>query len=167
VDATQEQWRPVFGFEDSYEVSDQGRVRSVHRVIMRRNGVPKTIAAHVLSQFVVPPAGYQYVHLWRANKRTSKGVHVLVLEAFCGPRPPDMAACHNDGDATNNHAGNLRWDTRSENNYDIVRHGRHAQANKTHCLRGHLLSGANLYINATSGGRTCRQCRRDKRAALQ
>ena len=30
-----EQWRPVANYEDSYEVSDQGRVRSLKRVVLR------------------------------------------------------------------------------------------------------------------------------------
>lgn len=32
--------------------------------------------------------------------------------------------------------------------------------NKTHCLRGHPLSGENLYVYASSGKRECRLCRR-------
>lgn len=33
-------------------------------------------------------------------------------------------------------------------------------ARKTECLRGHPLSGANLYVNPTSGYRHCRECTR-------
>lgn len=162
VNATHDEWRPISGF-DGYEVSRHGRVRSLHRVIMRRNGSPKTINERILASFTVPPVGYRYVHLWSKNRRTSRGIHVLVLEAFVGPHPDCMDACHNDGDPTNNDMSNLRWDTHAENGRDIVRHGRHREANKTHCKRGHALSGANLYINPTSGGRVCRQCNRDSR----
>ena len=35
-------------------------------------------------------------------------------------------------------------------------------ARKTHCLRGHPLSGANLYVDGR-GHRTCRACRRERR----
>jgi hypothetical protein len=34
-----------------------------------------------------------------------------------------MEACHNDGNPSNNRLTNLRWDTRSENQRDRVRHG--------------------------------------------
>jgi hypothetical protein len=34
-----------------------------------------------------------------------------------------MDACHNDGNPANCHLHNLRWDTRSNNNLDAVRHG--------------------------------------------
>lgn len=37
----------------------------------------------------------------------------LVCEAFHGPPPtPDHVAAHKDNDAFNNHADNLRWETR-------------------------------------------------------
>ena len=32
-------------------------------------------------------------------------------------------ACHNDGDRSNNHLSNLRWDTKSNNQKDRVEHG--------------------------------------------
>jgi len=36
----------------------------------------------------------------------------------------------------------------------------HWQAVKTHCLRGHPLSGENLYVDPKYGHRKCRECRR-------
>jgi HNH endonuclease len=50
-------------------------------------------------------------------------VHRLVLEAFVGPCPPGLACCHADGDKTNNHPSNLRWDTYKANSEDMKRHG--------------------------------------------
>ncbi|MCV7399776.1 hypothetical protein H7K24_06380 [Mycobacterium fragae] len=43
-----ESWLPVPGFEGWYEVSDRGRVRGCHRVIIRRNGVRYTVQPRVL-----------------------------------------------------------------------------------------------------------------------
>jgi hypothetical protein len=51
------------------------------------------------------------------------GVHRLVLEAFVGPCPAGMEACHNNGVRTDNRLENLRWDTRSANCRDRIRHG--------------------------------------------
>lgn len=43
-------------------------------------------------------------------------VHILVAEAFLGPRPGGMEECrHLDGDKLNNRADNLRWGTRPGN----------------------------------------------------
>ncbi len=57
----------------------------------------------------------------RREKRMS--VARLVLQAFTGPCPPGMEACHNDGKPENCQHGNLRWDTRKENAKDRERHG--------------------------------------------
>lgn len=56
---------------------------------------------------------------------TYPSVHRLILEAFDGPCPDGMQCCHNDGDATNNHPDNLRWDTPKANAADAIRHGTH------------------------------------------
>lgn len=50
-------------------------------------------------------------------------VHRLVLLAFVGPCPEGMECCHNDGDPLNNRLDNLRWDTRSANIADAIKHG--------------------------------------------
>ncbi len=118
--STQEFWKPVVGYEGYYEVSDQGRVRSLERTVIR-NGesiVPSRIIAQKLTK-----NGYLAVNLWRNNKYKTRTVHRLVLEAFVGPHPRGMQACHDDGDRTNNFANNLRWDTPSANNLDKRRHG--------------------------------------------
>lgn len=49
--------------------------------------------------------------------------HRLVLEAFVGPCPDGLEACHNDGNPQNNKVNNLRWDTRESNMSDKLIHG--------------------------------------------
>jgi HNH endonuclease len=57
------------------------------------------------------------------NRRVSCGVHVLILEAFYGACPPGLEGCHNNGNATDNRAVNLRWGTPASNNHDRAKHG--------------------------------------------
>lgn len=64
-----------------------------------------------------------------------------------------MECCHRPGGPSDNRLENLRWDTRSENARDIVRHGNHHLANRTHCPLSHRLSHPNL-IEA-DGHRKC------------
>ena len=70
--------------------------------------------------------GYFTIDLWHDGKCQVCFVHRLVLETYVGPRPKNMEACHFNGNKTDNKVGNLRWDTKSENSLDSVRHGTHA-----------------------------------------
>ena len=118
-----ENWKPVVGWEGLYEVSDQGRVRSLDRVI--HNGVaPGSVRPGRILKPWLTHDGYQQVRLTDLDRRVSRTVHLLVLEAHVSPRPVGLEGCHNDGDPTNNVVGNLRWDTHSANLLDIARHAR-------------------------------------------
>lgn len=69
--------------------------------------------------------GYLYVTLRDGARRRKAAVHVLVLEAWRGPRPsPGYDGCHNDGIRTDNRLVKLRWDTREANQADRVTHAR-------------------------------------------
>jgi len=54
----------------------------------------------------------------------SAHVHRLILSAFVGPCPPEMIACHNNGNGWDNRLSNLRWDTKSANYQDTRFHGK-------------------------------------------
>lgn len=163
MNATQEQWRPAFGFGDSYEVSSHGRVRSVDRYVTSRNGVKQFYRGRLLNPYT-STGNYPRVALRRSTGGQQwVRVHTLVLEAFVRPRPEGAVACHNDGDPSNNRVENLRWDTYSENNHDLVRHGTHWHAKKTHCKHGHEFTPANT-IRMPDGGRKCRRCQADANA---
>jgi hypothetical protein len=155
-----EEWRPVLGYETQYLVSDRGRVRSVDRTVRRQDGVVQPKPRRML-KLHVKKSGHIQVVFSKNNHHRSPYVHKLVLEAFVGPRPPGMEACHWDGNPANNHVDNLRWDTRSANGLDRVRHGNHNQANKVTCIRGHDLIHPNLMPSATPKGyRACLACNR-------
>lgn len=151
-----ERWLPVVGFE-GYEVSDHGRVRGLDRLDAagrRRTG-----------QMLKPGpkrGGYRHVVLFSGGRGYDRCVHTLVLEAFVGPCPEGMEACHDpDWDTANNRLTNLRWDTRSANAYDRIRHGRHNRAGRTHCPRAHPLTAPNLRVSAWRRGiRNCLACGR-------
>ena len=67
--------------------------------------------------------GYAVVELKNKGKNQKTLVHRLVLETFVGSCPENMQCCHWDGNPRNNHLSNLRWDTRSGNQQDSIRHG--------------------------------------------
>lgn len=114
-----EEWRPVLGFEGLYEVSSFGRIRGVERKAVDGRRVPSRLIA-----LVPRPNGYIQVHLaCRDGSKRCAMVHTLVLEAFSGPRPDGLVACHNNGSGSDNRSGNLRWDTQRNNLLDMQRHG--------------------------------------------
>ncbi len=115
---TEENWKPVLGFEGLYEVSDHGRVRSLLRS-------RSEILVGGVSQ-----NGYRNVLLSKNGKVTGRSVHSLVLEAFVAPRVAGMQACHWDGVKSNNRLDNLRWDTAKANKHDQRRHGTIGGAHK-------------------------------------
>lgn len=156
LDEAMEDWRPVIGFEGCYEVSNLGRVKSLDRESTRSDGVRRMLKGKVLNPYC-STKNYPRVHLWSDSNNKWARVHNLVLEAFKGPRPKGMVACHNDGDSSNNTAANLRWDTYRSNNLDLVKHGTHWQSSKTHCKNNHEFTTENTYIRA-EGGRKCKRC---------
>lgn len=162
MDATPEEWRPVIDWEDLYEVSDQGRVRSLDRVTEFKDGRTRSFWGKVLMPYRSPAKkAYFRVALTRSGKMGYVGVHSLVLEAFVGPRPEGMQACHWNDDEFDNRLVNLRWDTPSANMYDCVRNGHDVNSKKTHCRRGnHELTPENTKITS-KGGRQCRTCFRE------
>lgn len=66
-------------------------------------------------------------------------VHILVLEAFVGPRPDGMVGRHRNDDTTNNALTNLCWGTRVENVQDAVRNGRNKHYKLTPQQRAEIL----------------------------
>ncbi len=73
---------------------------------------------------------YLNVGLCKKGRPKSYYVHRLVLEAFVGPCPEEMEACHNDGNRKNNCLANLRWDSRLGNHADRRIHGTLPQGEK-------------------------------------
>ena len=120
-----EHWKEVKGYEGLYEVSDQGRVRSLDRDILvkRKNG---DYTLHIDGQIITPQKrrhGYLavclYGHGGKNGRFTQMSVHRLVAIAFI-PNPNGFTEVnHIDEDKQNNSADNLEWCDRITN----VHHG--------------------------------------------
>jgi hypothetical protein len=113
----QVQYRDVPDFP-GYRIGDDGTVWSC-RIFSR--WMKDRGAWHRLSPQL--RRGYLRVGLQRDGKLHWRSVHRLVLEAFVGPCPPGMQACHANGDRLDNRLANLRWDTPQANCQDKRRHG--------------------------------------------
>ncbi len=91
-------------------------------------GRVENLSGHLIQQ-VPTDRGYMRVQLYCDGKRVWKRVHQAVLEAFVGPCPEGMECCHNDGIRSHNSLHNLRWDTRSANAKDRVKHNKEYDGN--------------------------------------
>lgn len=104
-----EEWRPIPGYEDLYEVSDKGRVRSLRsgtRIADKENRIMKTKYDH---------NGYLRVNLHKDGRQKSELVSRMVAKAFV-PNPngyPEVG--HDDDNKLNNTPENLYWTTQQEN----------------------------------------------------
>lgn len=136
-----EEWRPVVGFEDDYEVSSEGRVRSIDRIRVhthwktgketefRIKGKMKTL----LDSW----DGYLETHLQHSDSGVQHNyyarVHRLVAEAFI-PNPHNKPQVnHINGDKKDNRVSNLEWVTESENTRHAMQelHGNWVHKNGT------------------------------------
>ena len=115
-----EHWLPVVGFEGLYEVSDLGRIRSIDRIVSSG----KQWRGRIRRAYRSKADRRLSIVLYRASRPTTRRVHRLVLEAFCGLCPEGMEACHYpDNDPSNCRLDNLRWDTPISNHADKIVHG--------------------------------------------
>ena len=101
-----EVWKDICGYEGLYQVSNLGRVRSLHY----RN------TDEVRELFLKPHnRGYLQVELHKNGDRKMFTVHRLVAIAFVEGFSEDREVNHIDENKHNNRADNLEWMSTSEN----------------------------------------------------
>lgn len=129
-----EVWKNIPGYEGRYQVSKQGRVRSVdHYVRCGKNGAGTRLVKGRVLRPGVCLSGHVSVALGKGN---SKMVHALVLLAFKGAPPKGYECGHRNGVPADNRLSNLRYITRAENIRDVVRHGnRKVSMRDVRCIR--------------------------------
>ncbi len=115
-------WRPVIGHEERYIVSNLGRVKSLPRLITKKNRHGKVSqfnwSGKILSQsswgFGVLYPGVN-LSSYGSKKRTKDLVHRLVADAFI-PNPKNLPEVnHLDANPLNPRANNLEWVSHGEN----------------------------------------------------
>ena len=108
-------WKPIIGFEDAYEVSTLGRVRSVDRIVER--GGQRMRVKGKMRVLCKKWSGHLYVTLRRNGETINKSVHRLVAEAFI-PNPLGLPEVnHKDEKPWNNSVDNLEW---CDRHYNVV-----------------------------------------------
>lgn len=106
-------WKPIVGYEELYEVSNLGNVRSFNRIINR------PVGAYLKKGRVLRAGksrnGYLTVRLVGNEGTSTLNVHRLVAQAFLDNPNGYNEVNHLDEDKTNNKADNLEWCTHKYN----------------------------------------------------
>ena len=118
-------WKPIPGYEGLYDASNLGFIRSWMAFGGGLTSVPRLLALRQNKG-----NRYKKASLRKNGMVKNIKIHRLVLEAFVGPCPEGMEACHNDGNPMNNQLCNLRWDTHSSNMIDASNHGKRKATKK-------------------------------------
>jgi hypothetical protein len=109
------EWRPVVGYEGHYEVSSDGRVRSIK----------KLTRGYVMDERS-DRGGYMTVRLNKDDRKSStQFVHRLIAKAFIpNPDPADRPFVnHKNGNKLDNRIHNLEWVSHSETMKHAYAHG--------------------------------------------
>lgn len=116
-------WKPVVGYEELYEVSNRGQIRSLDRPVYRGDKIHCYMKGRVLKQSKTT-TGYQKVELVKPGQKSkSFKVHRLVAFAFIPTIEGKNLVNHIDSNPINNNVENLEWCTHSENLVHAYRSG--------------------------------------------
>jgi hypothetical protein len=102
-------WKPVVGWEDSYMVSNLGRVKSLDRYVPHRNDGYFQFIKGKIRKTKFNNGGYEMITLKKNGKEKTCLVHRLVAEAFLPNSDNLPEVNHKDEDVKNNTLENLEW----------------------------------------------------------
>lgn len=115
-----EEWMPIVGWEDYYEISSLGQVR---RIVGGKGS-----RSHGRCKKITVSCDYHVTSLNRPGEQVVIKIAREMLRAFEGEAPADMPwALHGDGNSLNDVLDNLRWGSPAENSADRILHGNSAE----------------------------------------
>lgn len=108
-----EQWRDIPGYENLYQASDQGRIRTCANKITKNARYEK----RMWKQRILKQKIYQNkkgrtdarVDLWKDGAHKSYLVSRLIAMTWVPGYSPELTVNHRDGFTLNNKADNLEW----------------------------------------------------------
>ena len=107
-------WKNVVGFEEQYEISNLGNLRSKERFVKHWRGGERKYKSNV-KNIRLNDKGYFRCNLKNEGKRYDFTIHKLVALAFIPNEENKPFINHKNGIKTDNRVENLEWCSASEN----------------------------------------------------
>ena len=113
-------WKDIKDYEDLYQISNFGRIRSKDKMIRSKGSY--LLKGKILSPYITYK-GYLRIKLIKKGMKKNHSIHRLVAEAFI-PNPENKPQVnHKDTNRKNNVVSNLEWATNSENQIHAYKYG--------------------------------------------
>lgn len=109
-----EVWRDILGYENKYQVSNYGNIKSLNFLHTKK---PKIMKVNYFR------TGYAYVELHKNGISKKHSIHRLVAIAFIDKDKERPFTNHKNGIKSDNNVENLEWCNRSENQLHAFRNG--------------------------------------------
>jgi hypothetical protein len=113
VTSYNEEWASIEGFEEAYQVSNYGRVKSLERYVYGKS--KRKHNERIIKLMQNTSHGYPMVSLCLNGIKKSFLVHKLVAKSFLPLNSSRTYVNHKDGDKKNCHISNLEWVSNREN----------------------------------------------------
>lgn len=111
----EEIWKPIKNYEDIYEVSDRGRVRTVKNKKTNSSLHGERVWKQRILKLKTDKNSYKRVTLYKHRTPKDFLVHRLVAKAFITEIDKKELINHIDCNPSNNYVSNLEWCNHAEN----------------------------------------------------
>lgn len=147
-------WKDIPNYEERYQVSNEGKVRSKSFIRKGKGGCVYNVKGKELKGTINKSTEYLQYMLYDTNgKNKLLCAHTLVAEAFL-TKPTDnqdLMVIHKDGDRMNNALDNLRYAYKSnekniQNNIDILPKRKPKQPKYRYVIKQLFLNGLCLAV---------------------